>query len=341
MPFRAVLLALWALGAGPARHRESVERRVHVMGTVLTATVEDPGLGTARQAAEAAVSAVERQDRLLTTWDPAAPMGTLNAAPVGRPVAVDAAILPVLAEAQDWSRRTSRAFDPTVGALVDVWDLRGRGRIPGPEDLGEALGRCGPTAIAVDVQQATLTRYVEGAWMDTGAFGKGAALRVAADSLRTYGIRRALLDLGGQIFALASPGEIPWDVSVAHPSRRDEAVAMLRLAGVSAATSGNSERGLWVDGVQVGHILDPRTGAPAPWWGSVTVVTADPLVADVLSTALYVMGPEAGMAWARDLPDVGALFLVERDGKIQTLHNQAMARWLVAQHTSSPEGRIP
>jgi len=103
-----------------------------------------------------------------------------------------------------------------------------------------------------------------------------------------------------------------------------------------------------VAGRQVGHILDPRSGEAVPWWGSVTVVSADPLEADILSTALYVMGPEAGMAWARDLPDVGVLFLVEAGGELRQLHNQAMDSWLVEPPASagpcadpSPERRHP
>jgi thiamine biosynthesis lipoprotein len=214
--------------------------------------------------------------------------------------------------------------------------------------LAAALEAVGPGVFTVDVEAGTLTRSTAAAWIDTGAFGKGAALRGAARRLRQYDVDRALLDLGGQILALAEPGEEPWTVAVAHPSHRDQPAAWLRLAGVSAATSGNSERGITVDGRRLGHILDPRTGEPAPSWGSVTLVSADPLVADILSTALYVMGPVDGLAWADRLADVGVLFLVDTGGEIQTLHNQAMTRWLSEEPASagshdpsSPERRLP
>src|SRR3972149_3002665 len=72
----------------------------------------------------------------------------------------------------------------------------------------------------------------------------------------------------------------------------------------------------------------PGTGLPPPPLGSVTVVSTDPLGADILSTALYVMGPRTGLAWAEGLTDVGVLYLVETGEGIETLHNQAMKRWL-------------
>lgn len=304
------------------------ERQVYVMGTALRLEVHAGSLQAATEAAAAAVEEVERMDRLLTTWDPASAMSSINRAPAGRATAPEPELLRLLAEVEARAEGTGRAFDPSVGALVDAWELRGRGRRPAPEALRAALALVGATAYAVDASRGTVTRRRDGVWIDTGGFGKGAALRTMADTLRARGISRAIADLGGQIVALADSSESR-EVGVAHPARRHESVATLRLSGVSAATSGNSERGIEVDGERLGHILDPRTGLPCPSWGSVTVVSADPLEADVLSTALYVMGPDAGLAWARDLRDVGVLFLVEADDGLLLLSNQAMQRWLV------------
>lgn len=145
------------------------------------------------------------------------------------------------------------------------------------------------------------------------------------------------------------PPEWSVDVAVAHPIHRASPAVTLTLhGGHSVATSGNSERGITVDGRRLGHLLDPRTGLPAPDWGSVSVVSADPLVADILSTALYVMGPEAGLAWAEQRDDVGVLFLVSDGDDVKTLLNQAMTRWLVQPPATTgspdipaPERRLP
>jgi thiamine biosynthesis lipoprotein len=103
-------------------------------------------------------------------------------------------------------------------------------------------------------------------------------------------------------------------VDIADPDLRDHRIATLKVRSGSVATSGNSERGLVVEGVARGHLLDPQTGYPAPDWGSVTVVAADPVAADCLSTALYIMGPKAGGEWLQGRPEIEAVF-AERSGE--------------------------
>jgi thiamine biosynthesis lipoprotein len=232
----------------------------------------------------------------------------------------------LLVEVDDWSWHTAGAFDPRVGALVDAWGLRGSPKVPDSVALGAALRASG--AGAIDLDGTALVRHDDAAWIDSGGFGKGAALRWAARSLTeasTGDDVGVLLDLGGQILALGPVG-VPWTVGVAHPDRRADRVATLRLQGVSAATTGSSERGL--------HVLDPRTGSPVEAWGSVTVVADDPLAADVLSTALYVMGPRDGLAWAQRA-DVAALFLESIDGSVRATWTAGLEPWLVHAPTVS------
>ena len=309
-----------------------IERTGVVMGTELRVVVDADGRDTALAAAEYVLREVKRFDQLFSTWDPTTPMSRLNEAPLGEAMRTDQELLGLLVEVESWARRTGRVFEPAVGALVDAWGLRSGGARPDPATLEAARAATGPAALDVSADKGTVTRLRPDAWIDTGGFGKGAALRSAGAVLSARGIPGALLDLGGQLLALGEDGSTggPWRVGVAHPRRRHEPVAHLRLEDVSVATSGNQERAGTAGGEPVGHLLDPRTGRPAPIWGSVTVVAADPLVADVLSTALYVMGPRAGLTWSAQLEDVGALFLEERDGVLVPCWNAAMLRWLVS-----------
>jgi FAD:protein FMN transferase len=137
-------------------------------------------------------------------------------------------------------------------------------------------------------------------------------------------------------------------VAVAHPRDRTRAVAAIRLKNASASTSGNSERGLTVDGRRVGHILDPRTGEPAPDFGSVTVVAPDGLTADVLSTAFFVLGPEEGLAMSQRLRAEGvaheALFLIEGEKglPLRVSMSPGMRRLVSLPHSKkSSEGVAP
>jgi thiamine biosynthesis lipoprotein len=127
-------------------------------------------------------------------------------------------------------------------------------------------------------------------------------------------------------------------VGVAHPERRDRVAMTLALAGLSAATSGQSERSIDAAGERIGHVLDPRSGHPVPAWGSVTVVATDPLVADILSTALLVMGPEAGRRWVAAHPEVHVLFLVVAAGGLERWCNESLVPLIVPRPTNSEQG---
>ncbi len=306
------------------------------MGTTLRIGVVSQDRAAAIAAIESAFDAVRQVDSLLSTWRDDSEIAQLNRAAVGAPVRLSGELYALLREAAHWSRVTGGAFDPAVGALVDAWDLRGAGRIPTAEQLAAARDATGLGRFALSDTGVTAVRLDSAAWLDTGGFGKGVALREATRALRGAGIGSAILNFGGQVLALGASDEVT--VPVAHPSRRSEAVLHLRLQGRSASTSSQSERTLTVGGRRVGHILDPRSGEPVTPWGSVTVVAQDPAVADMLSTALLVLGPDAGARWAERRSDVGVLFLVQRDGRVLPRWNRALEAFLVTETTVSRRG---
>jgi thiamine biosynthesis lipoprotein len=125
---------------------------------------------------------------------------------------------------------------------------------------------------------------------------------------------------------------------VAHPSRRHEPAAYLLVRDRAVSTSSQSERGVTIHGRRIGHVVDPRSGEPVAPWGSVTVVAEDPVAADILSTALLVLGPEEALRWAGRRSDFGVLVLVEREGRALPRWNEAMERYLVGNTTSTRGG---
>jgi thiamine biosynthesis lipoprotein len=309
------------------------------MGTTLRVGVHAQSRSSGIAAIESAFAAVRAADSLLSTWRDDSELARLNRAPLGRPAAVSPALGRILADVDRWSRATGGAFEPALGALEDAWDLRGRGRVPDAAELARARARTGRRAFRVSADGRTLRRLRDGAWLDSGGFGKGAALDAARDSLAAHGIATALLDFGGQVLALGRAlGERAWDVPVAHPAHRFEPVARLALRDRSASTSAQSERFVEVRGRRYGHLLDPRTGRPVPPWGSVTVVAESALVADILSTALLVLGPDAALAWARRRPEVGVLVLEERQGRVAPRWSPGMDRFLVHDSTHTTGG---
>jgi thiamine biosynthesis lipoprotein len=337
----AVLLALGAPALITPAQAVVVSRSAFVMGTTLTVRVEAPDRSHAIQAAEQALSAVEQLEDLLSTWRPGSELSRLNALPPGVHWAGDPRVLSLVREALAWRDSTGGAFDPGIGALVDAWDLRGEGKVPEEKALADALRRAGPAAFP---STGSLRRTRDGAWLDAGAFGKGAALREAEWALREADVTLATLDFGGQILHVGGGTE----VVLAHPDSRDGIALRLSLRpgargeALSIATSGLSERFVSVGGARYGHVIDPRAGRPIEPWGTVTVVAVDPLVADILSTALLVMGPEEGVAFMDRHAYAGAVFLISTPGGVSPVFSRGLDRFLVSTPPPPPEtGKAP
>jgi thiamine biosynthesis lipoprotein len=232
----------------------------------------------------------------------------------------------MLADAFDWHVETAGAFDPAIGRLLDAWDVHGDGSIPDAAILARARAAAGLAHLSFDRRGCTVTRTAD-VTLDVGAFGKGEALdRVEA----ALGSDPWMIDLGGQVsVGGAAPRDGAWSIAIAHPRARDRPYVHVRLRNGSLATSAGSERDLTVRHARVGHILDPRTGTPAAFSGSVSVWHRRGLAADILSTALYVMGPEAGLRWAEDRGLAVCYLIPAEDGRVRMLTTRAFATLLV------------
>ncbi|MEK7329528.1 MAG: FAD:protein FMN transferase [Candidatus Eisenbacteria bacterium] len=290
-----------APAAAPAR----VERVRYLMGTLCTASASADDTVQAGAALAAALDEIARLERVMSSWREDSELSLFNRAAGGGPVACSPDLAAVLDSALVLARLTDGAFDPTVEPLVSAWDLRGDGRLPGPAALAAARDLVGWPGLALDPNARTAHLARAGMGVDLGGIGKGFALDRAAATLARRGVTRALINLGGELLVLGG-GE---SVTVAHPAHRLSPVVEIPVADAAVSTSGQSERGFTAGGVRYGHILDPRTGRPAPTAASVTVVCRSATRADALSTALLVMGRERAAAFARAHADAGVLWL--------------------------------
>lgn len=297
---------LFAQAEGARMGPAQVERVVVAMGTMFRVEVTAADRATGLAATEAAVRAVERIEQRLSAWREDSELSRLNQAPIDEPFALSAELRADLEAAAVWWRATNGAFDPTVGALLAAYDLRGAGRWPETGALQAARHDTGFAHVAVEGGAMVRRRAVQ---FDTGAFGKGLALDAAAAAARAAGASAATLDFGGQVLVSGGGADVRASLAIADPRDRRRAALRLEIPGGSVATTGNSEHGRTVDGRRLGHILDPRTGRPAEDFGSVTVWCADAGAADALSTALFVMGPDAALRWAEAHEQVEALVL--------------------------------
>lgn len=280
-----------AATAGPRR-----EMRL-LMGT--TAEVWVGGAPDNERASAQAFAALERIDRTLTLWRDSA-LTDLNR--TGQARTAPAELIECLRVALDVAGASQGAFDPTVEPL-----LRARGaydgarREPGGRQRRELLRRVGFARVQLDVAARAVT-LAPGTALDLGGVAKGLAVDLALQALRGAGARRALVDLGSSSQGVWGDG---LTLAIADPQQPDApAWGHFALRDAHVSSSSVAQRGE--------HILDPRTGLPARGLLGATVIGPNGAEADALSTAVFVLGPEAGLALLERRGVAGFVLLRER-----------------------------
>lgn len=315
------LLGILLVGCNAAGARGGpvwIDRKADAMGSELRMKLEGANRISALAASEAVLSAVGAADALLSPNRPDSRVSELNRIPVGKTGPIDPGLCRTLGEVGAFAADAPGAFDPVIGSLVDAWDLRGAGRVPSIVELEGARRAAGSGGMQLDLERCTARRLAAAAAFEPWGFVKGYTLRAIRDSLVNHGVHSAQVTFGEQVLVLGPTAQGgPWRLAIPSPEDKKEEVFTLWLANGSASTSSQSTRYVRAAGQTIGHILDPRTGTPVPGWGSLTVVAQDPLRADVLSTALFVLGPDSAYAWGASHPDVGVLVLDRRDGAVR------------------------
>lgn len=242
----------------------------------------------------------------------------INARAGREPVRVDGDIMAMLLLAKKYHDLSGGAFDVTVGPLMELWGFGGNNpHVPRADKIQAALGFVGSGKLVLNERERTAFLTRSGMKLDLGAVAKGYATEKALQVLRKHGIEKALIDAGGNIRVLGrNPNDTPWRIGIKDPRKTDAVVAVLPLEDASAVTSGDYYRSFEEGGKRYHHILDPRTGYPADRHMSVTVVTKDAGLADILSTVCFVLSADQALEMAEKMTGVD-LCLIAADGRIR------------------------
>lgn len=264
------------------------------MGTSWSALIVDPPENAAGEI-ESVLSEIIAQ---MSHWDATSQLSRFNAAPVGTWHRIDPDFAQVMAAALDIASRSDGAFDPAIGALVDLWGFGPPGPrvgLPGDEEIAAALTASRHNALDFDPLLLRLRR-TRPARLDLSGIAKGHAVDAVAARLRTLGCTDFLIEIGGELLGAGiQPDGQPWWVDVEIPPGLSLAPLRVALHGLAIATSGDYRRA----SAEGSHTIDPRTGRPlANQVASVTVLHASCMHADAWASALTVLGPDEGMALA-------------------------------------------
>jgi len=304
------------------------------MGSTWSARVVGPAdldAGATKSAIEAELAAL---DEALSNYRETAELYRFNHTPVGEWFNVSTHLANVVRFAAALNGESGGAFDMTVKPLVDLWGFGAaepRAQQPSDAEIAAARARLGNAMVELSPDGTKIRRNAD-VNVDVDAVGPGYAADVVAARLSARGLPDHLVEIGGEIRVQGRrPDGTAWRVGIERPERARagfEAVIALDAGGVS--TSGDYRDYFEIDGKRYSHTLDPSTGRPVEHaLTSVTVIAQDTLAADGYATAVMVMGPERGMAWA-DARALPVLMLVrDADGKTVERYNDRFARLLV------------
>ncbi|MDO4267918.1 MAG: FAD:protein FMN transferase [Eubacteriales bacterium] len=257
---------------------------------------------------------------IYNTYDGMNNVKTINDQAGLSPVKVDRELLELLELSVKEYEETDGAFDVAMGSVLSIWhDYReaasenGRAAVPAQEELLTAAEHMDINRMVIDRQASTVYLEDPDMSLDVGAVAKGYAGKRLGEILRQEGVTSALISLGGNVVTIGTKADgEPWRVGVQNPdtSAARPYVHVVDLTDMCLVTSGTYQRYYEVDGVRYHHIINPETLMPWDEYQSVTILTPDSAVADALSTAVFNMELEKGMALIESLDNTEALWIL-------------------------------
>jgi thiamine biosynthesis lipoprotein len=306
-----IALLCTACADAPAR-RTLIERTKVTMGSELRLAAWAADGAATVAAFDGVFREFERLEALMTVWRADSDVSRMNAMAGKQPVPVSVETIDVLRIAAEAGAWTGGKFDITFGALADIWkfDHDRDNTVPDRKAIESRLPLVDYAAVAIDRAAGTAFVTKPGARVHLGGIGKGYAVDRASALLRERGLTDFLIQAGGDLYVSGLNGDRPWKLGINDPrGPARQAFATVELSNATLSTSGDYERAFVKDGVRYHHIIDPDRGEPARGCRSVTIVAERAVLADALSTGVFVLGPTDGMALVEKLPGVEAVIV--------------------------------
>jgi len=307
MKYRCIILftlaAAFLVSCGSRQAPPLVSSRF-LMDTVVNISIYDSSSSNipVKKAIEHAFKIMEEVEKLASSHLEESELSLINRTAGSSRQKVSPELLYLLEKSREVSEQSDGAFDITIGPLKKLWNFESdHPRVPDSLAIREALKGIGYKNLLL--QQDYLSFK-----------SKGMSLDRAVDVLRKSGITAGIVEAGGDLRTFGEHARNgSWNIGVSHPrpSSGKTIFGSLRLPAGSVATSGDYERFFMAGGRRYHHLLDPYSGYPARGTVSVTIVSKECLLADAYATAVFIMGPEKGLALIESRPDLEGIIIYD------------------------------
>jgi thiamine biosynthesis lipoprotein len=313
------LLAQQAAGGSAPRVHA---RTYQAMGTEVTFSAYTGDAARAEKGFAAAYDEMRRVERLMTDWarpgQPPSDVIQINQGAGKKAVRVSAETLEVIEAALDMSRRSEGAFDITFAVMRGLWkfddDLDNK--VPPEPEIARRRKLINYRDVIVNRKARTVKLRRAGMKLGLGGIAKGYAVDRSAAVLRSHEVRDFMVQAGGDLYVSGQKGSANWMVGVRDPRGGPRAIiAKMPIKDHAFSTAGDYERAFILNGKRYHHIIDPKTGHPATASRGVTIFAPTALLADALDDAVFILGPQKGLALVAAYPECAAM-IVDAKNKI-------------------------
>ena len=292
------------------------------MGTLARVVAVAKHQWQGKRCIEAGFGSSVRIDEMMSDYKPDSELSKVNREAFANPVKVSPELFEILQKSVRFSRLSNGAFDVTVGPLVDLWHKAGEANVvPDENTLAAAKARVGFEKLILDANERTVRFAVKGMRLDLGGIAKGYAVDKAVEAMRREGAIGGMVCASGDIRCFGKPADKDtWRVGLQNPVAAnppdsngaigaEQVLMVLKVNDMAVSTSGDYRRFVTIDGKRYSHIIDTSTATGANKLSSDTILAANAVDADALSTAVNVMGAEKGLALVESLDGVEAILI--------------------------------
>lgn len=294
-----------------------------IMGTPVRVELWSDNPHAAKAAIAAVMSEMHRIDALMSPFKTNSELARINREAGKNPVVISNELFQLIQKAQSISRLTTGVFDISFASIGYLYDYR-KGVHPSLPEIKAHLPTVNYQAIKLNSKTHSLFFSRPGMRIDLGGIAKGYAVDRAIRLLRQRHIRHALVSAGGDSRLLGDRRGRPWMIGIRHPrdtpkqtmqEKARTSPVVLPLSDIAISTSGDYERYFIRDGVRYHHIINTKTGQSARASQSATVIGPDASMTDALSTSVFILGAQKGIALINRLPNFDAV-VIDAKGRL-------------------------
>lgn len=305
-----IALSISVVGCTEKDNKEPISRTELTIGTVVKITLFEGG---SEEVLDKAFDRIGEIEDLVSVNKDGTELSKLNENAGIKPIKVSDTTYEIISKALYYTELSKGGYDLTIGPLVKLWSIGlPEAKVPTQEEINKAIGKIDYSKVKMNPDTKEVFLSEKGMRIDLGSIAKGYATDEVVDILKTEGVKSAIIDLGGNIYALGlKEGNKNWNIGIQNPfDDRGSAIGSLQVSDKTVVTSGVYERYIEKDGIKYHHILNPITGYPYETEiQGVSIIADKSIDGDALSTLIFTKGIDEGLKLVESLKGVDAIFI--------------------------------